>query len=260
MLVRTAVAQTRVTWDVQRNLAVIRQVIRDAAGADLVVFPEGALSGYGSDLGPLAALDLAELAEAEAAVAAEAARAGVHVVCGCLRPVAGGWSNAALVFAPDGTRRAYDKVNLAMNERGVLVAGTALPVYDLKLSAGEVRIGVQICREIRFAEQWHQLARSGTRMFVYVTNAANPAEPPGVWRSHLISRAAENQRWLVAANLADPAAHCPTMVVSPRGEVVAEAPAGEPAVLRAELDMGAVSDWYLSQRRVVQVRHAGEAT
>ncbi|WP_207621053.1 nitrilase-related carbon-nitrogen hydrolase [Streptosporangium minutum] len=102
------------------------------------------------------------------------------MICGSLIPDAGQWWNASLVFAPEGERHTYRKINLAMNERGVLAAGSALPVHRLALPAGEVTVGTQICREIRFPEQWQHLARCGAQMLVYLTNAANPAEPYGV--------------------------------------------------------------------------------
>jgi len=81
-----------------------------------------------------------------------------------------------------------------------------------------------------------------------------------VWRSHLISRAAETQRFVLAANVADPRQHCPSMIISPRGEVLAETTTTGPATLRAELDLDQVSDWYLSQQRadVIDIRYAGD--
>jgi predicted amidohydrolase len=129
----------------------------------------------------------------------------------------------------------------------------------MALPAGEVVAGIQLCREIRFPEQWHCLARQGARLLIYLTYAVNPAEPPGVWRAHLISRAAETQRFVLAANVADPGQHCPTMIVSPRGEVVAEAAPGSTATLRATLDLGRTRDAYLSQQRgdVVSIRYPG---
>jgi hypothetical protein len=39
------------------------------------------------------------------------------------------------------------------------------------------------------------------------------------------------------------------MIISPRGEVLGELPAGETAVLRTVIDTDEVSDWYLGQRR-----------
>ncbi|KUL26215.1 carbon-nitrogen hydrolase family protein [Actinoplanes awajinensis] len=153
----------------------------------------------------------------------------------------------------------YRKINLAMNERGRLRPGAALPTFEVAPGdeaadgpGGTDRrflVGMQLCREIRFPEQWQHLAAAGTDLFAYLTNAANRNEPPGVWRSHLISRAAENQRFLAAANIAHPDQHCPSMIVSPRGEVLAELPPGSPGLLRHTADLADNSRWYLDQRR-----------
>jgi predicted amidohydrolase len=86
-------------------------------------------------------------------------------------------------------------------------------------------------------------------VLIYLTYAASPAEPPGVWRAHLISRAAETQRFVLAANVADGRQHCPTMVVSPRGQVLAEAPYGAAATLELTIDLADIRDGYLSQQR-----------
>ncbi len=239
------VAQVPVVWDVDANLRQVRDVLAAARPGDVVVFPEGMISGYGESLTPLSSLPPAVVDDAVTRVGRLARDAGVEVFCGSLLPVPGGWCNAALHFPATGAHRVYQKINLAMNERGLLEPGTSLPTFPL--AAGVA--GVQLCREIRFPEQWQHLAAAGAQMFVYLTNAANTREVPGVWRSHLISRAAENQRFVVASNVADPDQHCPSMVVSPRGEVLGELPPGAPGLLRQEIDLSEAGDWYLNQRR-----------
>ncbi|MER5618538.1 nitrilase-related carbon-nitrogen hydrolase [Streptomyces sp. NPDC002215] len=136
-----------------------------------------------------------------------------------------------------------------MNERGQLDAGSELSTLPIHLASGPITLGVQIRREIRFPEQWQHLAGRGAQAFIYLTHAANPSEPAGVWRSHLISRAAENQRFVLAANVADPHQHCPSMVISPRGEVLAEANSAETTVIRTTIDLDESANWYLGQRR-----------
>ncbi|MEV6348365.1 nitrilase-related carbon-nitrogen hydrolase [Actinoplanes sp. NPDC051851] len=68
-------------------------------------------------------------------------------------------------------------------------------------------------------------------------------------RMRLISRPAENQRFLVSANIAHADQHCPSMIVSPRGEVLGELPAGQHGVLRQVIDLEETGSWYLGQRR-----------
>lgn len=142
----------------------------------------------------------------------------------------------------------YRKINLAMHEGACCRAGSQLTTVDMELPIGRVRTGVPLCREIRFAEQWHCLARAGAQLGLYLTYPANSAELVRVWRVHLISRAAETQRYVVPANLADPSQHCPTMIVSPRGEVLEEANS-DATVIRHQIDLTTVRDGYLKQQR-----------
>jgi len=70
-----------------------------------------------------------------------------------------------------------------------------------------------------------------------------------VWRAHLISRAAETQRFVLVANVAHGTQHCPTMIVSPRGQVLAAAPAGTTETLELSIDLADTRDTYLRQQR-----------
>ncbi|HEY2509076.1 MAG TPA: carbon-nitrogen hydrolase family protein [Streptosporangiaceae bacterium] len=266
MRLRVLVGQLEIGWQPANNARRIAQLLRaEAAPGSLVILPEAAISGYDDDLSGLDALDPAELQAAAVAVAALAVDLRVHVVCGSLLPEPGGWCNAALYFGPGGERWMYRKVNLATHERGRLTAGRSLPVLELRRGgqdaagqAGAVRVGVQLCRELKFPEQWHVLARGGAQVLAYLTYAANPTIPAGVWRSHIISRAAETQRFVAAANVAHPRQHCPSMLVSPAGELLAESTSTGPQALHADLDLTQVSDWLVSQQRgeVVTIGYA----
>jgi len=249
MQMPVAVAQVPVCWSVKRNLETILAAIGAAGAGAVLVLPEAALSGYDDQLSGLGDLSPGELAQAREVIAATARDTAVHVIYGTLLPEHGQWWNAAVYCSPAGRSWVYRKINLATHERGRLAAGTALPTLRMTLADGAVQAGVQLCREIRFPEQWQCLARQGAQVLIYLTYAANPAEPPGVWRAHLISRAAETQRFVLAANVAHGTQHCPTMVVSPRGLVLAEAPAGTAATLELTIDLADTRDTYLSQQR-----------
>lgn len=248
MTVSVAAGQIPISWSVPGNVQVIRAAIGEVEPGTLLVLPEAAISGYDDTLSGLDDLDPQELAEAYRSVADAATARGVHLVCGSLLHEVGQWWNAGMYFAPGQKWWTYRKINLAMHERGLLSAGSQLTTVDMELPTGRVRTGVQLCREIRFPEQWHCLARAGAQLLLYLTYAANPAEPAGVWRAHLISRAAETQRYVVDANVADPSQHCPTMIVSPRGEVLEEANP-DATLIRHRIDLTAVRDGYLKQQR-----------
>ena len=249
MKLTVVIAQTRVSWDIARNLAAISAALAGTRGGEVVLLPEAAVSGYDDSLSGLGRLDPASVSAAVDRLAAQACERGIHLVCGSLVHEYGSWRNAALYLAPDGSRQVYRKVNLATHERGRLSAGSVLPLFRLQLPDGPLAAGVQLCREIMFPEQWRYLAAAGAQVFLYLTNAANPAVPAGVWRSHLISHAAASQRFVIAANVADAGQHCPSAVISPRGEVLAELPPAQPGLLRAVIDTADVADWYLDQRR-----------
>src|ERR1019366_3961180 len=138
----------------------------------------------------------------------------VHLVVGSCVWQEGQLWNTAIYFAPDGRRFVYRKVNLAIHERKYMSAGSELPVFPMYFEQGHIIAGIQLCREIRYPEQWRYLAMQGIDVFIYLTNAINPVVPPTVWRSHLVSRAAENQRFLLSANVAHPLQHCPTMIIA----------------------------------------------
>jgi predicted amidohydrolase len=260
MSLHAVVGQIDVGWDMARNRDRVLSFLRTEAGpGTVVVLPEAALTGYDDALSGLAYIDHDALADSIDAVAYAAGELKTHVLCGALLREQSGWCNAALYFGPDGERWTYRKVNLASHERGQFTAGTSLSPVSFASGQSASGVGVQLCRELRYPEQWHVLARRGAQIFAYLTYAANPAIPNSVWRSHLISRAAETQRFVLAANVAHPAQHCPSMIISPEGEVLAESTSTAAQALHAELDLAAASDWLLSQQRadVVGISYTG---
>ena len=86
-------------------------------------------------------------------------------------------------------------------------------------------------------------------IILHLNNAVGNALDQSVWRSHLISRAAEVQRFVISANNAAPEQKCPTIVVAPDGQVVGEIVSEQSGTLRVVLDLSRVSDWYISQCR-----------
>ncbi|HVB50190.1 MAG TPA: carbon-nitrogen hydrolase family protein [Acidimicrobiales bacterium] len=254
MAVNVLLAQVPISWDVADNVTTVRSVLEQANAQDLVVAPEGMISGYDDQLSGLSVLDPRVVSDAIDVIAKTVREKNVHLFCGTLLFDNEAWSNAVLYFSPEGEPQVYRKVNLATHERSQLVAGSVLPLFNLKFAEQSVMVSPQLCREIRFPDQWHCPAREGAQLFVYLANAANSEESMDVWRSHLISRAAETQRFVIAANVAHPDRHCPTMVIAPSGEVVAEARSPEPTTIRATIDMASVSDWYVTQQRCDLIR------
>lgn len=247
-LIHAIVAQFPVTLDIKHNLNVILSIVEQAKESSLILLPEGALSGYDEDARFLESIDLSLLTDSLQTLRRAVERQNVHLIFGSCLNENGKWFNAGIYYSPR-KEFIYRKVNLATNERGCFTAGSNLSIIEILVNDQPVKLGIQLCREIRFPEQWQLLARQGAEVFCYLTNAVGYSSQAQVWRSHLISRAAENQRFVLCANNAHPAQKCPSMIIAPSGEVVWEKLSANVEIGRYTLDLSQVSNWYLDQSR-----------
>jgi len=92
-------------------------------------------------------------------------------------------------------------------------------------------VGLEICYDLRFPEVARALALQGADYLV--TIAQFPAARIAQWRALCLARAIENQMPHLACNWADGGG---SLIVSARGEVLAEASPGE-AVIVDEVDL-----------------------
>jgi len=255
-VIHAAALQFHVTIEPARNAATIERLLAGAPTNTFAVAPEGALSGYINDSGFVARIDQAATIAAIERLAAFCVERRIHLIAGACINDQGAWRNASFYFGPRGERHRYDKINLAQSERGSFSPGDTLPVFDIEIAGAPVKLGIQMCREIRYPEQWHALAVQGAEIIAYVNNAIGSTIGHDLWRAHAISRAAETQRFVIGSNNAAPDQTCPTLIIAPSGEVVAEAPIGAETTIFAALALENVSSWVLSQARadVVAVR------
>lgn len=255
MKVSILVGQFPISFDIEENLNNIVTILERSEIDDLVVLPEGALSGYADDTSFLKEINLQALQQGLDRLKQEVIDRKIHLIFGSCIYVEQAWYNSAICYSYNNQEFIYKKINLAAHEIGVFEAGNQLPVYKLKLISGVVNIGVQLCREIRYPEQWRWLALNGADVFVYLTNAVI-GRSFSVWRSLLISRASENQRFLISSNNAHSNQQCPTMLIAPGGEVIEEVVSDKLVTLRAIIDLEKVSNWYISTMRNDVVRLA----
>ncbi|MGH7540798.1 MAG: carbon-nitrogen hydrolase family protein [Gemmatimonadota bacterium] len=248
------VARTPVGISIRHNVEAITAALSTARSGDVVVTPEGSLSGYpvGDDQVAVRTPDADEVAAALDVLAVEASARRVCLFVGICGPHGrgGAWFNDAVGLLSDGTSLRYRKVDLATAERGRFGAGDDLPVFGLPARRDEVTVGLQICREVRFPEQWRLLAQRGAQLFLHLNHRLG-TDPVGLatWRAMLIARAAENQRFVASANAASRDGGSPSIDAAPDGSVLGESRPGTEDAVRVEADMGEVADWYLDQRR-----------
>lgn len=250
-----AILQLRVTMDVAANVDTLERLLSALPENTLAVAPEGTLSGYLPQPGFVAAIDQAATWGAIDHVAALCKTLNRHLIVGACVKDADAWRNTSFYFGPRGERGRYDKINLAHSERPDFAPGSMLPVFDIELDGQPVRLGIQMCREIRYPEQWRALAEQGAQVIAYVNNAVGSKTGDALWRAHMLSRAAETQRFVLGANNAAVDQTCPSMIVAPDGAVLAEVSSGAESSATAALKLDDVSDWVISQARtdVVEV-------
>jgi deaminated glutathione amidase len=242
-LLRVTVWQHGSDLDPAVNRAALDRVADLAAGADLVVLPEAFAREFGepgSDLSPYAEPLDGPFANRLDALAAEH---DVTVLAGMFeRSEDSENPYNTLVLAGPRTRATYRKIHLydsfGYRESDSLSAG---PIEPVVAEVHGLRVGLMTCYDLRFPELARALAAQGAD--VLVIPAAWVAGPGKVmqWQTLLRARAIENVCWVVAAAQPGPRYCGHSMVVSPTGEVVAEAGDAE-EVLSVPLDLAAVRD------------------
>ncbi len=224
-----------VPGDLPATLAEVERIAALAAeaGADLLVFPEGYLTGY--HIPGLMPGGLPWVAEALPRVGAIAASAGLTLVMGAHLDEGARLRNSAVVFGPSGAElgRYHKRTPFGAWEKAIFAPGES----GLSFRAGGMTVGVAICYDVEFPELIRAYAREGAHLVVVPTALMAPMEH--IARLIVPVRALENQIFLGYANRAgsEPGLDFVGLscICGPRGEILAGA-GTEPALLTARLD------------------------
>ena len=245
MSVQTTFRIAAVQMDVQlgkvaENLGTILSRLRDATaqGANLVVFPECALSGYGfasreEGLSSAVGTDGPEIEK----IAQACAELGVHCVLGLLERDGAKLFNAAALIGPKGLVGIYRKVHLPFMgvDRFVDHGDRPFEVLD----AGGIRVGIHICYDAGFPEPGRVLSLLGADLLVVPTNWPTLTECAA---EHVIpARAMENTVYAIAVNRVGEESGCRfigrSSIVDPNGSVLAFGSPDREEILVAEIDV-----------------------
>lgn len=265
-----AVAQMDcVLGDVDANLNRIEVFTRSAKalGAELVIFPECATTGYfiGDRLG-----ELAETPDGAATgrLSAIARAQGVTLICGMYTAENDKLYNSQKVFGPDGSLLAtYHKVHLFSSEREIFQPGDTPVVVRTPIG----KLGLTICYDLIFPEFVGTLVRMGADFIVNSTNWITEPYQRDTWGWNAVrlqglasTRALENVIPLAMACRSGRESLPPDLVfdsiglscvVSPSGQVVAQIERGEGVALgridvaAADLDRWSGIATYRADRR-----------
>jgi predicted amidohydrolase len=212
------------------------------AGADLLVLPECALTGYRystRDEAVGAALTIHDPRISR--LAQEASAGGVTVVLGLLERAGDALHNTAALFHVDGRAHYTRKTHLPVlgADRFVLPGDRIGPVVETPSG----RIGVAICYDFRFPEVCRSLSLRGADVVAVPVNWSSDV---AVLAEHVVpTRAVENRVYVAVADRAgavDGVEHLgASQIVDPTGTRLTDAldPSREVAIAVAAVDLAA---------------------
>lgn len=244
---RVAACQFTSGDDPVANLAAAREYVAQAAaaGARLVVLPEGAMACFGTDLAAVAEpLDGAYATGIREA----AAEHDVTVVTGMFEPADGSRvHNTLLLTGPDG-EVSYRKIHLydafGAKESDLVAPGSEHVTIDVH----GVRVGLATCYDVRFADQFTALGRAGAQLVVLPASWGDGPGKAHQWDLLTAARAHDARAWLLACDQAwtPPKGRQAlgigrSLLADPRG-LVRHQLGGETGLLVADVDTDLVAD------------------
>jgi apolipoprotein N-acyltransferase len=228
-------------WDASFEQSILvdyAELVKQAAGVPLVVWPESALPGWYDD------------PRYQNWLQAVAKKSSTFHIVGVVTHVGGEQRNSAVLLGPEGqTVGFYHKRQLVpfgetipfdkwlgkhipvLNELGHMTAG---PDDQTALRNFWAEFGIGICYEAIFPHLFRERATEGARVLVNLTNDGWYLDTAGPYQHFAMSvvRAAEERAYLIrAANTGISA------LVDPWGRVLAQSKIGERTVLRAKLNL-----------------------
>ena len=222
-----------------------------AAGAQLVAYPELAFTPfYPQHRATSVSIDLAEPVPGPTTqIFQEAARRlGVVVVLNLYERDGACAYDTSPVIDADGvllgcTRMMHITNYEAFYEQGYYTPGnTGIPVYDT--AAG--RIGVAICYDRHYPEYLRTLALAGADLVIVPQAGALDEWPGGLYEAELKVGSFQNGFFMALANRVGKEDVLTfageSFITDPFGQMVAQAPKGEEAILYADIDLTQCND------------------
>lgn len=230
------IAQFAIHRDLASNLRQILAVLRTAQPGEMVVFAEGALSGYApKDPAYTDLLDAEAIENAIVRVKAQVQAVGCRCLLGSATKEGHHWRNAVLMFDGDAGPARYFKAELSGLDRRHFEPG---PSAGGVLPAGDATIGIVACRELLFPAVWMQLKSRGAQVVFHLNNAIEPHD--ALWTHLLIARAIEQGVFVCSVNNASAPQALPSMLIAPSGRVLLEAEPQVEQELNAQIDLADV--------------------
>ncbi len=245
---KIALIQYQPTSDLKASIARGLEALETAAnaGAQLVAFPELAFTPfYPQHRATPDSIDLAEPIPGPTTDAFQEAakRLGVVVVLNLYERDGANAYDTSPVIDADGTllgstRMMHITDYEAFYEQGYYTPGdTGIPVYDTAVG----RIGVAICYDRHYPEYLRAMTLAGAELIIVPQAGALDEWPGGLFEAELKVGSFQNGVYMALANRVGKEDVLTfageSFVTDPFGQVVAQAPKGEEAILYADIDL-----------------------
>ncbi len=253
---RAAAVQLRSGIEPAANRAAAMPLLREAAaaGARLIATPECTMVLDRNKERMLATVSSAQIESEVKAWGVAAQELGVWLLLGSgsVPAPSGKVFNRSFLFDPNGRIAArYDKINLFDVTLGggenYRESDTFEGGHDAVLVSGpmDVKLGLTICYDVRFAPLYSALARGGAEV-IAVPAAFTVPTGQAHWETLLRARAIETHCYVIAP--AQGGAHEDgrstwghSVIIDPWGKVLAKLDHDEPGYIVADLDLDAVA-------------------
>jgi predicted amidohydrolase len=246
---RASALQLNSTEDKERNLEIAERLVRRAAadGGELIALPEK-FNVIGTPEQLIAGAEPLDGPTCHWA-GRLAAELGVWLVAGSIVERVEGddkLRNTSVLFDPDGTTAAvYRKIHMfdvevggvTYRESDVEAPGEEIVVAD----AGELKLGLAVCYDLRFPELFRIMAVEGAQAFT-LPSAFTVPTGRAHWEILIRARAIENQSFVIASGQVgnhppDHQSYGHSMIVDPWGTVLAAAGDELEQVVAADIDL-----------------------
>lgn len=231
------------------NLQAIERLAAVGTDADLLVFPELAVSGYEfRDRGELAAL-AESFGDGPTSVLARdlAAKHDTTLVIGYPERDGDRLYNSCLLSAPDGRLVNYRKMHLFSRETKLFNPGDAPPPV-IETPSG--RVGMMICFDWVFPEAARMLGLAGAQIIAHPSNLVLL-----LCQRAMFARSVENRVYSITANRIGTEVRAgrsltftgSSQVLGPKGDLLAQGPPDAECVTTAVVDISLADDKHITE-------------
>jgi predicted amidohydrolase len=257
----------RSTTSLAENTARISGFIEKAAaaGAEVVIFPECALSAY--DEKAIRMLQAEQITDAEEKIAETCRKLSVYAIVGLPFREGSKLYNSASVITPGGkVIERYHKIQLAESWPD---PGDHLSLFYIN----GIPCSIIICHDERYPELIRLPVLAGAKVVFYVSHESGVKEESkiGPYRAQIQARAVENNVFIVQSNA--PAnhdasgSHGQSRIIAPDGNIIKEATVFSEEILYSTLDIklasrgnalksinrGILTDWWKEGVKSVRI-------